>query len=94
NLSFGQLPCSGPGGSDLSVCLPMILITSLRLNSETCKQGHLSTIGAHVKMIREASLIKSIDFIAAKPNDELVVKFSNRRRSINRKPTDEAAEAA
>ena len=94
NLSFGQLPCSGPGGSDLSVCLPMILITSLRLNSETCKQGHLSTIGAQVKMIREKSLTKSIDFIAAKPNDELVLKIANRRSSINRKPTDKTAEAA
>jgi hypothetical protein len=94
NLSFGQLPCSGPGGSDLSVCLPMILITSLRLNSETCKQGHLSTIGAQVKMIREASLSKGIEFIASRPTDELVVKFANRRSSINRKPTDRSAEAA
>ena len=94
SLSFGKLPCSGKGGSDLSVCLPMILITSLRLDSDLWGQNHSATIGTRVKNVRETSLEKSIFKIAKNPENILVEKFTQRRKRINKKPVDKAAEVA
>jgi hypothetical protein len=93
NLSFGKLPCGGEGASDLSVCIPLILATSLRLDPEIWSAYSGATIGAKVKQFREDSLQSSIEFIARNPGDRKVTQFNTRRNSVNKKPTNRLAEA-
>lgn len=94
NLSFGKLPCGGEGASDLSVCIPLIPATSLRLDPEIWNAYSGATIGAKVKQFREGSLKKSIEFIAMNADARKVAHFNNRRSSVNKKPTNRLAEAA
>lgn len=94
NLSFGKLPCGGEGASDLSVCIPLILATSLRLDPEIWSAYSGATIGAKVKQFREKSLKSSIEFIALNPNNFKVAQFNSRRNCVNKKPTNRLAEAA
>lgn len=94
NLSFGRLPCGGEGASDLSVCIPLILAASLRLDNEIWNTYSGATIGTKVKQFREESLKSSIDFIARNPKNFKVVQFNSRRSHVNKKPTNSPAEAA
>ena len=89
NLAFGRLPCSGKEGSDLSVCIPILLITSLRLVEDQKCKG--STIGTRILELRESEFRRGLSMIERDPDNKSVVKFFARRSKINEKPTDKAA---
>ncbi len=93
NLSFGRLPCSGKNAADLAVCLPLVLVTSLRLHPEIWNSDNSMTIGKIVKCIRNKALDDSFAALSlekARDLRELVIA----RRAPNRfgrKPVNKAA---
>ena len=53
NLSFGTLRCGGENASDLAVCMPFAIITSLRLKPEIWQIEAELTIGQSITRIKE-----------------------------------------
>jgi hypothetical protein len=93
NLSFGTLPCQGKNASDLAVCLPLILVTSLRIRPEIWGMKEGLTIGEMVKRIRTQALDQSIVALALPNAGELRERVRSRRslERVGRKPVNRAA---
>jgi hypothetical protein len=93
NLSFGRLPCGGESGADLAVCLPLMLITSMRLDSAAVWNEDPSiTIGKIVANHREKALRSSIDLIVHNPKHEKVRRLKARRANLRSKPINRCGE--
>jgi hypothetical protein len=87
NLSFGRVPCEGEPGADLAVCIPFMLITSIRLDSSAIwKTDKTTTIGKTLSQLKEDALSTSIDFLIHSPNHEKVCIFKARRANVGAKP--------
>lgn len=92
NLSFGKLPCSGKESTDLAICLPFALYTSLRLDDP--KMWNLDkkeSIGKMVGKIRQMSYEKSLKFLIEKRGDHELIEIARNRMSnlkVNEKPVD------
>lgn len=93
NLSFGTLPCQGKNASDLAVCLPLILVTSLRIRPEIWGMKEGLTIGEMVKRIRTQALDQSIVALALPNAGELRERVRSRRslERVGRKPVNRTA---
>lgn len=88
NLSFGCLPCEGEPGADLSVCLPLMLITSMRLDGIATWNSDHTTIGKILAQHREKALSDSIDLIVHNPKHGKVSRLQARRSNPRSKPTN------
>lgn len=93
NLSFGKLPCHGKNASDMAVCLPLILVTSLRLRPEMWGMEEDLTIGTMIQRIRSHALDQSFEALAMPTAHKLRERVRARRHQsrIGRKPTNQAA---
>ncbi len=93
NLSFGKLSCAGKNASDLAVCLPLILIVSLRTRPELWQMEENLTIGTMVERIRSRTLDRSIAALSLEPSKKLRTLVMARRdpNRIGKKPTNQAA---
>jgi len=93
NLSFGKVSCIGIEAADLAVCLPFILITSLRLDPETWKMPKNKTIGYMITQTKNTSLNAAIDALGRANADLLRQRVVARRdpRRHGGKPSDQAA---
>ena len=98
NLSFARLPSAGESNAHLAVCIPFLILTSLRLSSEKHWdfQSETMTIGEQVDQIRENALIKSIDYLIVRRNIAVIKTLKSRRAldRLNKKPVNRLAEAA
>jgi hypothetical protein len=97
HLSFGKMPSGSQNAADISICLPMLILVSLRLHSESLwKHPPDDTIGNMVDQIREQSLSRSIDYIVQRENEETLNRLRSRRlpSRMNKKPVDQLAEAS
>lgn len=93
NLSFGRLPCGGESGADLAVCLPLILITSMRLDGAAVwNEDPNTTIGEIVAAHREKALRSSIDLIIHNPKHGKIERLKARRSHLRSKPTNRCGE--
>ncbi len=92
SLGFGRLTAGGEGGAHLSVCLPMILLTSIRLDKSEIwisnKKSSGDSLGTIVKKVREAALEKTIDSIIHAPGSQKLELLLARRKNPNQKPTN------
>jgi hypothetical protein len=87
NLSFGCIPCGGEPGADLAVCIPLMLITSIRLDSSAIWKNDKSiTVGKTLSQLKERALLTSIEFLLNNPSHEKVKVFRARRSNIGAKP--------
>jgi len=98
NLSFGRLPTAGESNAHLAVCIPFLILTSLRLSSEKHWdfENETMTIGEQVDQIRESALVKSIDYLVVRQNIDVIKTLKSRRamNRLNKKPVNRLAEAA
>ena len=100
NLSFGRLSCKGENASDLAICIPFLLITSLRLDDLeevwSLANADALSVGECVRRIREMHLSHSITVLVNRDDPDLKNRIKARRSltTLNRKPVLKAAEAA
>lgn len=93
SLGFGSLTAGGEGGAHLAVCIPLILATSIRLDSnETWASQDCDTLGTTVKRQREEALSVSIETMIHNPKNKLLALLKARRKNPNRKPTNLSGE--
>jgi len=97
NLSFGCLPCGGEKAADLAVCIPFLIIVSLRLDGAA--RWNLSkdaAIGTMIDQVREKELTRSIEIVTSRGGGPLRDRLLARRvlERINKKPVNRLAEAA
>lgn len=94
NLSFGRLPCASKEAADLSICLPLIIYTSLRLEFTQwgCEAGQ--SIGKMVASLRQSALDQTIEKIQSPHESSKLNKLVARRnkKRVCKKPVDQAAE--
>ena len=91
NLSFGRLPCQGKEASDLAVCMPFTIYTSLLLDGpEYWGLTENESVGTMLKRIREKEFERSIQIILGNPNHQKVKRLKARRSCINRKPVNQS----
>ena len=93
NLSFGALPCGGENASDLAVCMPFAMITSLRLKPEKWQIEAGLTIGESIARIKERVLHRSIELLGFESSKKLRSRVRARRdpTRFGKKPIDRAA---
>lgn len=93
HLSLGQVSCIGKEAADLAVCLPLVLITSLRLDPKSWNMPENKTIGYMVELTKQRALTESIAALSRENARTLRERVSNRRdpRLHGRKPTNQAA---
>jgi hypothetical protein len=93
NLSFGKLPCAGKNAADMAVCMPLVLIVSLRTRPELWNMKENLTIGAMIDKIRLETLDASITALSFENSRALRQRTQARRHHsrINKKPTNQAA---
>lgn len=93
NLSFGQVSCVGKNAADLAVCLPFILIASLRLDPDIWNMQENKTIGHMVTQTRNRILDVSIVALSRDTARDLRNRVATRRcpERHGRKPVDQAA---
>lgn len=89
SLAFGGLTAGGEGGAHLAVCLPLILLTSIRHDSKEIwgSQG-TETLGTIVQRQRELALSSSLDALVHNPNCVRTQLLRARRKNPNQKPTN------
>ena len=93
SLGFGRLTAGGEGGAHMAVCLPLILLTSIRLEAdETWESQARETLGTIVKHQREGALTKSIETMIHNPGTARLERLQARRKNPNRKPTNKCGE--
>ena len=93
SLGFGSLTAGGEGGAHLSVCIPMILLTSIRLDASDMRDSTgKETIGTTVKRQRESSLTAAIDLMVHNAQSERLTRLKARRKNPNQKPTNLSGE--
>lgn len=89
SLGFGGLTAGGEGGAHMAVCIPLILLTSIRLDSKKIWDSEdTETLGTTVKKHRELALAKAIDTIIANPGSARIARLRARRKNPNQKPTN------
>ena len=89
SLAFGELTSGGEGGAHLAVCIPLILLTSIRLDSkDVWGSDGKESLGTTVKRHREIALSKTIDAIVHNPQAPRVNRLRARRKNPNQKPTN------
>ncbi len=89
SLAFGGLTAGGEGGAHMAVCIPLILLTSIRLDTkEIWDSKGKETLGTTVKRTRELALSKTIDAIVCRPHSSRVERLRARRKNPNQKPTN------
>ena len=97
NLSFGQLLCSGERGTDVAVCIPFVLLVSLRLDPpEDWQLRETQVIGLALRQFREICWDRSIAYLLSKREEEMLSKMRSRRQRdrLCKKPVDHIAKAA
>jgi len=88
-FGFGSLTAGGEGGAHMAVCLPLILVTSIRLDPEVVwKSKEGETPGAIVRRNCEEGLTKTIDAIIFGPKTKRIAKLRARRSFPTKKPRD------
>ena len=93
NLGFGALSSGGEGGAHMAVCIPLILLTSIRSNSSDIWKGKKKdTVGTIVKKNRECVYYRSLDLLIHSPESEKIRKLKARRNNPNNKPRDFSGE--
>jgi hypothetical protein len=94
HLSFGRLPVGSEDGANISICIPFILCTSLRLDPEKwgCQVGQ--SIGTMVGFVREESFENAITSLVMFPVSERSRRLYSRRRKDRacKKPVNQPAE--
>jgi hypothetical protein len=88
NLSFGRLHCEGEPGADLSVCLPLMLVVSLRLDGPATWGSARETIGKTLASAREKAFADAIELMVNNPDHPKVALLRARRANIRKKPTN------
>lgn len=89
SLGFGSLTAGGEGGAHLAVCIPLILLTSIRLDAkEIWGSEDKESLGTTVMRHRELALSKTIDAIVCNPDSARVERLRARRKNPNKKPTN------
>jgi len=89
SLGFGSMTAGGQGGAHMAVCIPLILATSIRLESSSvwgAKKGE--TLGAIVMRIRENGFSDTVDAISSGAQPGLLARMQARRQNPTRKPTN------
>lgn len=93
SLAFGELTAGGEGGAHMAVCIPLILLTSIRLDSKDVWESNgKESLGTTVKRHRELALSNTIDAIVHNPNAPRVQRLRARRKNPNQKPTNVCGE--
>ena len=93
SLAFGSLTAGGEGGAHMAVCLPLILLTSIQLDSkEVWDSKEKETIGTTVKKLQERELMKTLEAIISQPLSARFEKLRARRKNPNQKPTNLSGE--
>lgn len=88
SLSFGRLTAGGEGGAHLSVCIPIILYSSIQADSmKVWANANKDTLGTLIKKLRETAFTKSLDHIISQPDGAKIKALKSRRRNVNQKPT-------
>ena len=88
SLGFGSLTAGGEGGAHMAVCIPLILLTSIRLDQEIWNSKKRESLGTTVKKHREEALEKSIESMVSNQSSDRLVKLKARRKNPNQKPKD------
>ena len=89
SFGFGGLTAGGEGGAHLAVCIPLILLTSIRLDTkEIWGAEGKESLGTTVMRHRELALSKTIDAIVCNPHSARVERLRARRKNPNKKPTN------
>lgn len=89
NLSFGKVPSGRKSAADLSVCLPMLILVSMRLRPDTIwDQEPARTTGDMVDYAREVELNRSINSLVWRQGDKKIARIRARRNldRLNKKP--------
>ncbi len=93
SLGFGFLSAGGEGGAHMAVCIPLVLITSMRINSrDVWSVEKKDTVGTIVKKNREFAFSRSLDLLINSPDSEKVLKLRARRSNPNQKPRNFSGE--
>lgn len=89
SLAFGRLTAGGEAGAHMAVCIPLMLLTSIRLETkEIWGSKGKETLGTILVRHRELGLSKTIDAIVANPHAPRVERLRARRKNHNQKPTN------
>ena len=89
SLGFGSLTAGGEGGAQMAVCIPLILLTSIRLDQKDIwGVESKESLGTTVMRHRELALSKTLDAIICNPNSARVERLRARRKNPNKKPTN------
>lgn len=96
-FSFGKLACRGQAAAEVSICLPFLLLVSMKINPHEWNQGEgvqPKTVGAIAESIKLKNLNSSINFLVYNPNYNVVKKYKSRRNleRIKKKPIDSIAD--
>ena len=94
NLSFGRLPCASKEAADLSICLPFIIYTSLRLDYAHWGCEANQSIGKMIAILRDQALCQAISKITDPTEKSKIIRFSARRSKerVCKKPVNRSAE--
>ena len=88
HLGFGRLTFGGEGGAHLSICIPLILYTSLRIDSELWQSHESDSIGLIVGSVKERSKQSFINLILNQANGNKLRTLRARFRNSTKKPTN------
>jgi len=91
NLSWGKLTCESHVGCDAFIVIPFLIVGYLRLEVDPTGKRSL---GSMLREVKQASCLRSIEFIAKNPNHGLYKKFKSRMDPSRacQKPVDSVAE--
>jgi hypothetical protein len=94
HLSFGRLPCASKEAADLSICLPFIIYSSLRLDSTLWGSTAGQSIGKMVASHREQAMEQTIEKIQNSWEKETLTRLKARRRKdrVCKKPVNQTVE--
>lgn len=93
SLAFGGLTAGGEGGAHMAVCIPLILLTSIRLDSKKIWDANRhQTLGTTIKQQREEAFFKTIDAALFNPKSARIEKMRARRKNPTQKPTNISGE--
>lgn len=91
NLAWGSLTCESYMGCDAFIVIPFLIVGYLRLDIDPMG---IKSIGSMLNEEKQASLLKSIEFIIQNPKHGLYKKFKSRMAPSRacQKPIDSVAE--
>jgi hypothetical protein len=93
SLSFAKIPASGNAATELSICIPFALFTSMVLEPELWTERKKATIGSIVSEFREHSLNHTLEEFEKGSRRINILKLKCRRRidRNNKKPVNPTA---